>query len=175
MTTKQTFLDLAARCESAETGSRECRLCGLAFKRTYESDRQWAKKAFCSSVCGGRFANNAKAMSKMAALDKLFATSEITENGCVVSTTRKPDRSGYIVAKSSGETIKAHRLAYMVECGPIPEGMVVMHSCDNRKCFNPKHLSIGTPIENTADRNKKGRAAALSFPFGELPRSRLFV
>lgn len=51
----------------------------------------------------------------------------------------------------------AHRVAWVMENGPIPQGMVVMHSCDNPSCCNIKHLSLGTSAQNTADALAKGR------------------
>lgn len=51
----------------------------------------------------------------------------------------------------------AHRLAYQFKVGAIPDGMQVMHSCDNRRCCNPKHLSVGTNRENALDMMRKGR------------------
>lgn len=53
--------------------------------------------------------------------------------------------------------IGAHRFAYELSKGQIPDGMVVMHSCDNRTCVNPAHLSIGTFGDNTRDAIRKGR------------------
>lgn len=57
---------------------------------------------------------------------------------------------------------RAHRLAFETWVGPIPNGMVVMHVCDNPLCINPQHLRAGTFAENRLDCINKGRHA-----FGE--------
>lgn len=55
------------------------------------------------------------------------------------------------------KTHYAHRVSYEMHIGEIPDGMVVMHKCDNTKCFNPDHLMLGTQRENIHDMQNKGR------------------
>lgn len=52
----------------------------------------------------------------------------------------------------------AHRVAYELEHGAIPEGKLIMHRCDNPPCCNPAHLQVGTDADNNRDKAAKGRA-----------------
>lgn len=77
------------------------------------------------------------------------------------------DRRGYGVFALARKTWQAHRVAYTIAKGPIPPGykqprIVVMHSCDNRACCNPSHLSVGTQADNVRDMMLKGRGVAVS-------------
>jgi hypothetical protein len=64
---------------------------------------------------------------------------------------------GYGQIGSGRKIIPTHRLAYELEYGPIPEGLVIMHKCDNPPCCRPDHLQAGTQAENNWDKIKKGR------------------
>lgn len=70
------------------------------------------------------------------------------------------------IRNTDGTSIKAHRAAWELYKGPIPEhnsfhGMCVCHTCDNPCCVNPDHLFLATHQENVRDMVKKGRAAKI--------------
>lgn len=68
------------------------------------------------------------------------------------------DRGYGTFANGHGHQL-AHRYAYEISSGSIPDGVFVLHRCDNRRCVNPSHLWLGTAQDNTADMIAKGRAA----------------
>jgi len=72
------------------------------------------------------------------------------------------DDDGYGVRWYKDKLWKAHRAAWDEEVGPIPDGMYVLHHCDNPPCREVKHLFLGTQQDNMDDMKKKGR-----FPIGQ--------
>lgn len=68
--------------------------------------------------------------------------------------------NGYGAFSECGRTRKAHRGAWEAVNGPIPEGMLICHHCDNPQCVNPEHLFLGTGADNMNDKVRKGRANA---------------
>lgn len=84
------------------------------------------------------------------------------DNGCIVWT-RGVDKDGYGQCHETrwgyelGVT-RAHQMSYVITYGPIPNGLLVCHTCDNPSCINPKHLFLGTNDDNMKDMAKKGRA-----------------
>jgi len=66
---------------------------------------------------------------------------------------RSCSRNGYACVLG----VKASRVSYEIQFGPIPKGLCVLHTCDNPICTKPKHLWLGTVADNNIDRAKKSR------------------
>ena len=81
------------------------------------------------------------------------------ESGCWLWTASKFP-NGYGQIGIGGRNRYAHRVSHELYVGPIPDGMLVCHTCDIPLCVNPSHLWLGTHADNMSDRNKKGRQAA---------------
>lgn len=67
-------------------------------------------------------------------------------------------RDGYGHFKLNGKAVAAHRVAYELGNGPIPDGLYVCHRCDVRNCCRPSHLFLGTCADNLRDMVAKGRS-----------------
>lgn len=58
-----------------------------------------------------------------------------------------------------GKNVGAHIVSYEMTHGPVPDGLHVLHHCDNRPCVRPDHLYAGTHQQNMDDRARRGRTA----------------
>ena len=92
------------------------------------------------------------------ALDKTLIGDDCWEYGGKIRT----DGYGSVFVHNgtrAGGTALAHRVVYEGLVGPIPEGKILCHHCDNPKCVRPDHIFVGTDADNMADMRAKGRHA----------------
>ena len=75
----------------------------------------------------------------------------------------RPDGYGCLHYADNGKrhSLKAHRVSWVIHNGPIPDGLWVLHKCDNPSCVNPNHLFLGTRQDNMLDAASKGRISTI--------------
>ena len=76
-------------------------------------------------------------------------------------------KAGYGTVKWRGQMSRAHRVAYELAVGPIPDQALIRHGCDNPPCCNPAHLALGSPLDNMADKMGRGRWRGNATSIGE--------
>ena len=79
-----------------------------------------------------------------------------TADGCLEFSGQR-DKDGYGRIQIEDYPHGTHRVAFELAYGPVPEGLKVLHHCDNPPCCNPEHLFAGTTKNNTDDMRAKGR------------------
>lgn len=86
---------------------------------------------------------------------RFWSKVEKNEDGCWEWTGKHA--RGYAYISIANRWRRAHRVAYELVKGPIPEGAYICHTCDNPGCVRPDHLYAGTPADNMRDKQAKGR------------------
>lgn len=94
--------------------------------------------------------------------ERLRSRITVSEYGCWNWTGSTDGRYGQIFY--CRRLWKSHRVSWTVFRGPIPEGLNVLHRCDNTRCINPDHLFLGTQSDNLIDCAGKGRSGAKTRP-----------
>lgn len=95
--------------------------------------------------------------------DRVMSRTALRPDGCIEYQGSR-SRYGYgqtrVGSRADGtrRSVKVHRLVWEEHHGPIPEGLVVRHKCDNPPCCNIEHLEIGTQQDNIRDKVERGRS-----------------
>jgi len=95
------------------------------------------------------------------AVARFWAKVDKDSADCWIWTGSKRNKGyGAFVWYDGGDVVqgRAHRFSYELHYGKIPDGLCVLHKCDNPSCVNPEHLFIGTKADNNRDMHNKGRA-----------------
>lgn len=131
---------------------KNCEVCGGTFeKRPRDSATQWANRSFCSLRC----ANKVKKVMPTHLYFWKYAERKGIDDCWPWRGTC--DQNGYGRVVFMTEKFKAHRVSYEMANGPIPDGLIIRHKCDNPNCVNPNHLEAGTQKDNMQDASKRGR------------------
>lgn len=126
-----------------------CTHCGTKISRC-AWDRKRAKQSFCSQSC-----------KKLHIIPFLERVAKLTTRvgDCLIWNGSKNNR-GYGLTSINSKTTYLTRAIWTYHNGPIPERLMVMHSCDTPACCELKHLSLGTAKDNIQDAARKGRMAS---------------
>ncbi len=132
-----------------------CEKCGKEFPfRDSPSHIKRGYGRFCSQGCTPQ--------KTLVPLAERFPSylSPTNANGCILwSGGKDPDGYGKTGTGGGKVSLYAHRVAWELVHGPIPDGLRVLHRCDNPPCVNVEHLFLGTDADNVADRTSKNRQA----------------
>lgn len=161
-----------------ENLQNQCQTCGKAFhvKRCEQTERKYCSKACfrkhhartcpncgvvftpskervcCSNACHVAYAKRYK-MENYAAI----FWSYIDRSGDCWEWQGTHNEQGYGCFDLNKKRRASHRVAYELTHGTIPDGLLVLHRCDNPPCCNPDHLFLGTHKDNADDCAAKGR------------------
>jgi hypothetical protein len=131
--------------------AHDCQQCGRLF-HVPPARANDGRGRYCGKPCADA--------AKVLVLDPVahFHASIVRGEGCW-SWAADLNNTGYGVVRTHGRLLLAHRLSWEIHRGPIPDGLCVLHECDNPPCCNPAHLFLGTKPDNNRDRARKGRNA----------------
>lgn len=140
-----------------------CETCGRSFGMPIRqlSRKDWATRRWCSRACY---------VIRGTTTPKVRFWRHVSKGPECWLWTGAPNSAGYGMVgegpAGADRKILAHRLAWEIHFGPIPEGMFVCHHCDTPLCVRPDHLFLGTHTDNMRDMAAKGRQRRQPFAPG---------
>lgn len=149
-------------CEQCRTTT--CKYCGTTTMRCPSR----VHRQYCSVEC--RSAAGVGSRSSTRSAEERF-WSYVSKNGQCWEWTGGKSPKGYGLFYDGAKQVPAHRFAYQIASGKIPDGLLVCHHCDNRGCVRPAHLFTGTAKDNMQDAISKGRVGNGRNPRGESCKS----
>lgn len=122
----------------------------------------------CQELCGPgsqwRPGHSTRARALRPLEERFWAKVQKTATCWLWTGAKKEWGYGVINSQRNGPLLRAHRYAYELHYGPIPDGLWCLHRCDVPRCVRPDHLFLGTSKDNTQDMMQKGRHLAQSHP-----------
>jgi len=134
-----------------KSGMKKCNMCGKEFfKPPHCGNQRWDDRKYCSLKCYYQ-------LSKNKPEDVWKQINRKSEDECW-EWIGKSLSKGYGHLRINNKDCYSHRMVYIETYGSIPEGLCILHTCNNPKCCNPKHLYVGTHADNMEQMSKDGRS-----------------
>lgn len=157
-------LSAASRKKQPLIGDFICPTCSKKFRRLFSQLK--TKHPFCDLKC--------KYAYKRPLANRFWEKVSVREQNVCWPWMGATIRYGYGIIDELRSTpnrrvLYAHRISWELHFGKIPDGLSVLHHCDNPPCVNPAHLFLGTMSDNMADMRRKGRhIMGTMFPWAKL-------
>ena len=135
----------------------ETRYCAVCSKEIVRRRNKWSnnRRTACCHSCAGKLGAGTEKNNRSQS-ERFWNKVDIRdENDCWIWTGGTVKQYGEF--RFNDKIQSTHRISWQIHFGTIPEGMDVLHHCDNPPCVNPKHLFLGTHSDNMQDAEQKGR------------------